>query len=231
MLVADLEVEIIQKDIKNIHLAVYPPTGRVRLAAPIDVNDETLRLFVLSKLPWIRKQQRKFLVQNRQTPRQYVNRESHFFMGRKYLLRVHESDHPYRYPKVVLKTKTYIDLFVRETSTVEQKANLMREWYRAELKNLLDQLVPKWEKILKVRANNINVKSMKTKWGSCNTEKGNILFNLELAKKPIACIEYVVAHEMVHLIERLHNDNFKAHLDKHIPNWKGLKAMLNEMTI
>ena len=231
MFVADLDVEIIQKDIKNIHLAVYPPTGRVRLAAPIDVNDETLRLFVLSKLPWIRKQQRKFLIQNRQTPRQYVNRESHFFMGRKYLLRVHESDHPYRYPKVVLKTKTYIDLFVRESSTVEQKANLMKEWYRSELKTLLDELVPKWEKILKVRANNINVKSMKTKWGSCNTEKGNILFNLELAKKPIACIEYVVAHEMVHLIERLHNDNFKAHLDKHIPNWKGLKAMLNEMTL
>ena len=231
MFVADLDVEIIQKAIKNIHLAVYPPTGRVRLAAPIDVNDETLRLFVLSKLPWIRKQQRKFLVQNRQTPRQYVNRESHFFMGRKYLLRVHESDHPYRYPKVVLKTKTYIDLFVRETSTVEQKANLIKEWYRTELKTLLDELVPKWEKILKVKANNINIKSMKTKWGSCNTEKGNILFNLELAKKPIACIEYVVAHEMVHLIERLHNDNFKAHLDKHIPNWKGLKAMLNEMTL
>lgn len=231
MFVADLDVEIIQKDIKNIHLAVYPPTGRVRLAAPIDVNDETLRLFVLSKLPWIRKQQRKFLIQNRQTPRQYVNRESHFFMGRKYLLRVHESDHPYRYPKVVLKTKTYIDLFVRESSTVEQKANLMKEWYRSELKTLLDELVPKWEKILKVRANNINVKSMKTKWGSCNTEKGNILFNLELAKKPIASIEYVVAHELVHLIERLHNDNFKAHLDKHIPNWKGLKAVLNEMTL
>ena len=231
MFVADLDVEIIQKDIKNIHLAVYPPTGRVRLAAPIDVNDETLRLFVLSKLPWIRKQQRKFLIQNRQTPRLFVNRESHFFMGRKYLLRVHESDHPYRYPKVVLKTKTYIDLFVRETSTVEQKANLIKEWYRTELKTLLDELVPKWEKILKVKANNINVKSMKTKWGSCNTEKGNILFNLELAKKPIACIEYVVAHELVHLIERLHNDNFKAHLDKHIPNWKGLKAMLNEMTL
>ena len=231
MFVADLDVEIIQKDIKNIHLAVYPPTGRVRLAAPIDVNDETLRLFVLSKLPWIRKQQRKFLIQNRQTPRQYVNRESHFFMGRKYLLRVHESDHPYRYPKVVLKTKTYIDLFVRETSTVEQKAFLMKEWYRSELKTLLDELVPKWEKILKVKANNINVKSMKTKWGSCNTEKGNILFNLELAKKPIACIEYVVAHELVHLIERLHNDNFKAHLDRHIPNWKGLKAILNEMTL
>jgi predicted metal-dependent hydrolase len=227
MIVADLDVEIIQKDIKNIHLAVYPPTGRVRLAAPIDVNTETLRLFVLSKLTWIRKQQRKFLVQNRQTPRQYVNRESHFFMGRKYLLRVHESDHPYRYPKVVLKTKTYIDLFVRETSTVEQKANLMREWYRFELKTLLDELVPKWEKILKVKANNIAIKSMKTKWGSCNTEKGNILFNLELAKKPIACIEYVVAHELVHLIERLHNDNFKAHLDRHIPNWKQTKAQLN----
>ena len=231
MTIADLDIEIVQKDIKNIHLAVYPPTGRVRLAAPMDVNSETLRLFVLSKLTWIRKQQRKFKSQNRQTPREFVNRETHYFMGRKYLLRVHETNHPYRHPKVVLKTKTYIDLFVRETTTVEQKATLIKEWYRLELKSLLDELIPKWEKILNVKCANYTVKSMKTKWGSCNTEKANLLFNLELAKKPNPCIEYVVAHELVHLLERKHSDIFKAYLDKHIPNWKKLKDELNTLVV
>lgn len=231
MTVADLDIEVVQKDIKNIHLAVYPPLGRVRIAAPTDVSSETLRLFIVSKLPWIRKQQRKFTAQNRQTPRLFVNRESHYFLGRKYLLRVHETDHPYRYPKVVLKTKTYIDLFVRESSTVEQKANLMKEWHRVELKNILEELIPKWEVILGVSATRFAVKSMKTKWGSCNTENKTLLFNLELAKKPHSCIEYVVAHELVHLIERHHNDNFKAILDNHLPNWKGVKQELNTLIV
>ena len=231
MTVADLDIEVVQKDIKNIHLAVYPPLGRVRIAAPTEVNSETLRLFIVSKLPWIRKQQRKFTAQNRQTPRLYVNRESHYFLGRKYLLRVHETDHPYRYPKVVLKTKTYIDLFVRESSTVEQKANLMKEWHRSELKSVLDELIPKWEAILGVTAVRFAIKSMKTKWGSCNTENKTLLFNLELAKKPHSCIEYVVAHELVHLIERHHNDNFKAILDKYLPNWKGIKQELNTLIV
>jgi predicted metal-dependent hydrolase len=231
MTVADLDIEVVQKDIKNIHLAVYPPLGRVRIAAPAEVSIETLRLFIVSKLPWIRKQQRKFTNQNRQTPRLYVNRESHYFLGRKYLLRVHETDHPYRYPKVVLKTKTYIDLFVRESSTVEQKANLMKEWHRSELKSVLDELIPKWEAILGVTAVRFAIKSMKTKWGSCNTENKTLLFNLELAKKPHSCIEYVVAHELVHLIERHHNDNFKAILDKYLPNWKGIKQELNTLIV
>lgn len=231
MTVADLDIEVVQKDIKNIHLAVYPPLGRVRIAAPSEVNSETLRLFIISKLPWIRKQQRKFTAQNRQTPRLFVNRESHYFLGRKYLLRVHETDHPYRYPKVVLKTKTYIDLFVRESSTVEQKANLMKEWHRAELKNILEELIPKWEAILGVTAVRFAIKSMKTKWGSCNTENKTLLFNLELAKKPHSCIEYVVAHELVHLIERHHNDKFKAILDKYLPNWKGVKQELNTLIV
>lgn len=231
MTVADLDIEVVQKDIKNIHLAVYPPLGRVRIAAPAEVSSETLRLFIVSKLPWIRKQQRKFTAQNRQTPRLFVNRESHYFLGRKYLLRVHETDHPYRYPKVVLKTKTYIDLFVRESSTVEQKANLIKEWHRSELKNVLDELIPKWEAILGVSAVRFAIKSMKTKWGSCNTENKTLLFNLELAKKPHSCIEYVVAHELVHLIERHHNDKFKAILDHHLPNWKGVKQELNTLIV
>lgn len=227
MIVAGIEVELVQKEIKNLHLAVYPPDGRVRLAAPMDVNRKTLELYVISKIPWIRKQQRRFAKIDRQSVRQYVNRESHYFLGRRYLLRVHESDHPYRYPKVDCKTKTYIDLFVSDNYTTEQRASLIKEWYRAQLKEILCELVPKWEGILQVKTQKVKVHSMKTKWGSCNTDKGIVLFNIELAKKSIECIEYVVVHELLHLIERKHSDLFKAYLEKYVPNWKQLKAQLN----
>jgi predicted metal-dependent hydrolase len=228
MVVAGIEVELVQKNIKNLHLAVYPPNGKVRLAAPIDVNKKTLELYVTSKIPWIRRQQRKFASINRQSPRQFVNRESHYFLGKRYLLRVHETDHPYRYPKVVCKTKTYIDLYVKEGFTTEQKAELIKEWYREQLKGILAELTPKWEAILHVKANQIKVQSMKTKWGSCNTENKNVLFNIELVKKPIECIEYVVVHELLHLIERNHNVVFKAYLDKYLPGWSSIKAQLND---
>ena len=227
MIVAGIEVEIIQKDIKNIHLAVYPPNGRVRLAAPMNVNEKTLELYVTSKIPWIRKQQRKFDRMDRQSVRQYINRESHYFLGKRYLLRVHETNHPYRYSRIECKTKTYIELYIKEGYLTEQRAELMKEWYRGKLKYLLAELVPKWEAILNVKANQVKVQTMKTKWGSCNTENRNILFNIELAKKPIECIEYVVVHELLHLIERKHNDLFRAYLDKYFPNWKAIKSSLN----
>jgi predicted metal-dependent hydrolase len=227
MTIGDLEIEVVQKAIKNIHLAVYPPVGRVRIAAPNEVSEETLKLFVLGKLPWIRKQQRRFNEQNRQTPRQYVNRESHYFLGRKYLLRVFSLDEKHRKSCVVVKSKSYIDMYVDDDASIEYKAILMREFYRNELKKVLHDLVAKWEIILSVSANNVAVKSMKTKWGSCNIENKSLLFNLELAKKPVECIEYVVAHELIHLIERHHNGNFRAHLDKFLPNWKSIKNELN----
>ena len=227
MIVAGIEVEIIQKDIKNIHLAVYPPNGRVRLAAPMNVNEKTLELYVTSKIPWIRKQQRKFDRMDRQSVRQYINRESHYFLGKRYLLRVHETNHTYRYPRVECKTKTYIELYIKEGYLTEQRAELMKEWYRGRLKDILAELVPKWEAILNVKVNQVKVQTMKTKWGSCNTENRNILFNIELAKKPIECIEYVVVHELLHLIERKHNDLFRAYLDKYFPNWKAIKSSLN----
>lgn len=227
MVVAGIEVELVQKDIKNLHLAVYPPNGRVRLAAPMDVNEKTLQLYVTSKIPWIRKQQRKFASIDRQSARQYVNRESHYFLGKRYLLRVHETDHSYRYPKVECKTKTYIDLFVKENYSTEQRAELMKGWYRNKLKDILSELVPKWEAVLNVKANQVKVQTMRTKWGSCNTDNGNVLFNIELAKKPIECIEYVVVHELIHLKERKHNDLFIAYLDKFLPQWKYIKEQLN----
>lgn len=228
---AGINIELIKKDIKNLHLAVYPPDGRVRLAAPGDVDEKTLELYVISKIPWIRKQQRKFSKMQRLSPRQFVNRESHYFLGKRYLLRVHEENHPYRYPKVLCKTKTYIDLFVGESHTTAQKAELMQEWYRMQLKDILTDLLPKWEKILGVKARLLRVQTMRTKWGSCNTDTGNILLNIELAKKPMECIEYVLVHELLHLIERKHNDNFKAHLDTYFPGWERIKQELNEMAV
>ncbi len=228
MVVAGIEIELVQKDIKNLHLAVYPPDGRVRLAAPRDVNEKTLELYVISKIHWIKKQQRRFAKMDRQSPRQYVDRESHYFLGKRYLLRVKPLDAVHTHPQVICKTKTYLDLFVREQSTLDHKAAVLKEWYREQLKKVLEELIPKWENILEVKANQVKVHTMRTKWGSCNTENGNILINIELAKKPIESIEYVVAHELIHLIERNHNDNFKAHLDKYLPSWKKIREELNE---
>jgi predicted metal-dependent hydrolase len=227
MEVAGIEIELVQKDIKNLHLAVYPPDGRVRLAAPHDVNQKTLELYVISKIHWIKKQQRRFLKMDRQSPRQYVDRESHFFLGKRYLLRVKPLDAIHLHPQVVCKTKTYLDLFIKNDSSVDHKAAVLKEWYRDQLKAVLEELVPKWERILGVKANLVKVHTMRTKWGSCNTENANILINIELAKKSIESIEYVVAHELIHLIERNHNDNFKAHLDKFLPNWKKIREELN----
>jgi predicted metal-dependent hydrolase len=227
MVVAGIEVEIIQKDIKNLHLAVYPPDGRVRLAAPLGISPQTLELYIASKIGWIRSQQRKFASIERPSPRQYLYRESHYFLGKRYLLRVIEKDHPYRYPKVLLRSKKYIDLYLIEGATTEQKANLLNEWYRQQLKTILHQLLPKWEAQLGVKANQVKVQAMRTKWGSCNPQTKNIRFNLALAQTPHECIEYVVVHELMHLLERKHNDHFKTLLDTHLPNWKQLKNQLN----
>lgn len=227
MIVAGIDVEIIQKDIKNLHLAVYPPNGRVRLAAPKEVNEKTLELYVTSKISWIRKQQRRFERMERLSERSYVNRESHYFLGKRYLLRIYENVPQNQSPKVVCKNKTYINMFVKEGCSTEMRAEIMKEWYRSKLKDVLSELVPKWEAKLNVKANQVKVQMMKTKWGSCNTDNGNVLFNIELAKKPIECIEYVVVHELLHLIERKHNDLFRAYLDKYFPNWKAVKSNLN----
>jgi predicted metal-dependent hydrolase len=221
-----LTIDVVRKDIKNMHLAVYPPTGRVRIAAPLRINDEAVRLFAISKIAWIRKHQRNFEGQDRQPQPQYKARESHYFQGRRYLLRITAHDAP---PKIVFNTKTYIDLYTRPNSTPEQKQNVLNEWYRAELKKLIPPLIAKWEQKMGVSVNDWQIKQMKTKWGTCNTEKKRLLFNLELAKKPVECLEFVVVHELVHLLERLHNDRFYAYMDKFLPNWQHLRSELNAL--
>jgi predicted metal-dependent hydrolase len=225
---AQLSIDVVRKDIKHMHLAVYPPTGRVRIAAPLRVNDESVRLFAISKISWIRKHQRNFVEQDRQTPRQYKERESHYFQGKRYLLRIIEQDAP---PKVIFKTKTYIDLYVRPNSTAEQKQTVLNEWYRAELKKLIPPLIEKWQNRIGVKVYDWQVKQMKTKWGTCNIEKRRIWLNLELAKKPMSCLEYIVVHEMIHLLERHHNDRFLALMERFMPQWKFYKEELNRFPV
>jgi predicted metal-dependent hydrolase len=226
--ISNITIDVFRKEIKNIHLAVYPPTGRVRIAAPISVNADTLRLFAISKLGWIKRNQRKFEGQERQSPREYKNRESHYFQGRRYLMNVIEVNAT---PKVVLRSKTYIDLFVRPKTSSEKCHEIMNEWYRQQLKQLIPGIIEKWEGIMDVKVNEWHIKQMKTKWGTCNIPKKRIWLNLELAKKPLHCLEYIIVHEMVHLLERHHNDRFLYHISKYLPNWKQLKAELNKLPV
>ncbi len=226
--VLDLTIDVVKKDIKNMHLAVYPPTGRIRIASPKDLNDEAIRLFAVSKIRWIKKHQKNFYEQLRESPREYINGESHYFNGTRYLLKVID-----RYGKheVKIKSKKYLELYVSPKATIKSKEIVFTEWYRKHLKNTVPALILKWETKIGVKSNDWKIKKMRTKWGSCNTEKKTILLNLELAKKPQHCLEYVIVHELIHLLERKHNDNFKTLLDKFMPNWKTYKRELDSLPV
>ena len=223
--VSDIKIDVISKDIKNIHLGVYPPTGRVRIAAPLKMNEDAIRLFAISKLGWIKRHRQKFAGQERITPREYKQRESHYFRGRRYLLNIIEAQAP---PKVVIRSKTYLDLYVRPRASTQKRHEIMTEWYRAELKKQIPAIIEKWAKILEVKVNGWQVKHMKTKWGSCNIEKKRVWINLELAKKPERCLEYIIVHEMIHFLERHHKDKFLYYMDMYLPSWKKLKTELNK---
>lgn len=225
LVIGNIEIEVVRKDIKNLHLGVYPPEGRVRIAAPLRVNDEAVRLFAISKLSWIKRQQAKFEQQRRQSERDYVSGESHYFKGRRYLLNVIYIQNR---PKVVVRNKTYMDLFVREGSDRERREQAMLRWYRRQLKKEVPELIAKWQDIIGVEVKDWGIRRMKTKWGTCNAEAGRIWLNLELVKKSARCLEYIVVHEMVHLLERRHNDRFTAYMDKYLPQWRVCRDELNE---
>ena len=220
-----LLVDVVRKDIKNLHLGVYPPHGRVRVAAPQRINDEAVRLFTISKLGWIKRQQAKFDSQERQSAREYVTGESHYFQGHRYLLNV-----IYRSgtPTVSIRNKKTMDLIVRPESTTEQRERVLLTWYRQQLKAEMAPLIAKWEAITDMHAIEWNVKQMKTKWGTCNIQARRIWLNLELVKKPIHCLEYVIVHELIHLIERHHNDRFKGHMSHFMPLWEHYRNELNQ---
>jgi predicted metal-dependent hydrolase len=219
-----LVVEVVRKAIKNLHLGVYPPDGRVRVAAPLSVNDDAVRLAVIGKLSWIKRQQAKFATQPRQSLREMVRGESHYFLGQRYRLRVIEHEGP---GMVVLRNTAMIDLHVRPSASPAQREEVLLQWYRTRLKELIPPLLEKWQPLLGVQVAAWGIKKMKTKWGSCNIGAKRIWLNLELAKKPISCLEYIVVHELVHLLERHHNDRFAGLMDLYMPAWRLQRDELN----
>lgn len=222
--VGGLTVEVVRKNIKNLHLGVYPPNGRVRVAAPLVVSDEAVRLAVIGKLGWIRRQQARFVDQPRQSQREMVNGESHYFLGQRYRLRVLAYTGP---PRIRCSGADFLDLFVRPETTVAQRQRVLEDWYREQLRGRIPALLEQWQPILGVKAADWGIKKMKTRWGSCNIRARRVWFNLELAKKPVQCLEYVVVHELVHLLERNHNARFKALMEQHLPTWRACREELN----
>lgn len=226
--VSDISAEVEWKAIKNVHLTIYPPDARIHVSAPQSMTEDAVRLFLLSKLSWIRLRVSEVANQLRQTPREYVSGENHFYKGQRYRLKVIYSNEPAR---VELQGNEYIVLYARNGSTAERRAEILREWYRSELKNTLPMLISKWEEVIGVKANKWEVKQMKTLWGSCNHRTHNIIFNLELIKKPLHCIEYVVVHELLHIKVRLHNEEYTRLLSRYLPNWQQTKDELNEFIV
>ncbi len=223
MIIGGIPISVLRKDIKNLHLGVYPPHGRVRIAAPMRFTDEAIRVFAVSKIPWIKNQKVNFKGQERQTKREYVSGESHYFMGRKYILKVIYVDAP---PKIELSKKTYIKLFVRPKSSHKKRREIVTEWYRKELKKEIPPLIEKWEKKIGVKVADWGVKKMSTRWGTCNLKAKRIWLNLELVKKTKRCLDFIV-----HILERSHNDHFKALMDKHMPKWKACRDELNRLPL
>jgi predicted metal-dependent hydrolase len=222
-----IAVSVVLKDIKNVHLSVYPPSGSVRISAPRRMSIDTIRVYAISRLEWIKKQQRKLREQERETPREYIDRESHYVWGRRYLLTVRESDEA---PSVSLKPRRML-LKARPGTSEKKRAALIDEWYRAQIKAAVPPLLERWETLIGVKAERFFVQRMKTKWGSCNHEARTIRLNTELAKKPAECLEYIVVHELVHLLEATHNARFMALMDRYMPRWQSYRETLNRLPV
>lgn len=223
----EIAVDVVRKDIKNLHLSVYPPIGRVRIAAPLRMDLHAIRVFAISKLGWIKQQQKKLQEQERETPREYLDRESHYVWGRRYLLEVVESD---AVPLVELKHGVMV-MRVRPGTRDEQKQAIVEAWYRAQLKQAVPALIAKWEPLMGVHVERFYVRRMKTQWGSCSPDSRSIRLNTDLAKKPPECLEYIVVHEMVHLLEPTHNSRFIALMDSFVPKWQFYRAALNRLPV
>lgn len=223
----DISISVTRKDIKNVHLSVHPPEGRVTLVAPTSTRLEVARAYAISRLGWIREQQRKLEGQAREAPRQFVERESHYVWGRRYLMVINHLDTK---PSVVLDHKR-ITLTVRPGSDAHKRADVIHEWQKRQLHAVVPVLIQKWERKLKVKVAGYYLQRMKTKWGSCNHQAGNIRLNTELVKKPKDLLEYVIVHEMVHLLEPTHNERFISILGEHFPTWREARAELNELPL
>jgi predicted metal-dependent hydrolase len=223
----EVSIAVTRKAVKNVHLSVHPPLGHVTLVAPIATRLEVARAYAISKLGWIRDQQAKLLAQARETPRQFVERETHMLWGRRYLLSVVEKDAK----PTVTRDHRRITLTVRPGSTQAKREEVMDEWHRALMHQAVPALIEKWEVKLGVKVSGYVLQRMKTKWGSCNHRAGNIRLNTELVKKPKDLLEYVVVHEMLHLVESTHSERFVALLEQHYPTWREARVELNELPL
>ncbi|RLA52195.1 MAG: metal-dependent hydrolase [Gammaproteobacteria bacterium] len=225
--IGDINILVTRKAIKNVHLSVHPPNGRVTLAAPTSTRLEVARAYAISKLSWIRNQQEKLRNQPRETKREYVERESHYLWGRRHLLSVEYADAK---PSVALDHKR-ITLIVRPGSSRERKEQVIQEWHRSLLHDVIPPIIKKWERKLSVSVQAYFLQRMRTQWGSCNHKAGNIRLNTELVKKPRDLLEYVIVHEMAHLIEPTHNERFVSVLSENYPSWQEARIELNELEL
>lgn len=227
IIVNNIEIEVKRKNIKNIHLSVHPPDGKVRISSPMHVNDDALRLFVLSKIDWLQNQIFRFKSLEKIKEISYTTGEIHYFFGKPYSLNVIEIDKGST--RAEIRNKKHIDLYVKKGSTKEKREKIMKKWYREELKKEIPPLIEKWEEIIGEKVEEFGVKQMKTRWGTCNTKDRRIWINLELSKKPHHCLEYVVVHEIMHLVERGHGPFFQRLMDQFYPNWREVKQELNRI--
>jgi predicted metal-dependent hydrolase len=222
-----LHADVSRKAIKHVHLSVLPPAGKVRVAAPQGMALDTIRLFVISKLAWIRSQQRKLQTQERETPRDFLNKESHYLWGKRYLLEISFADAA---PTVSL-TPRKLQLQVRPGADPARCEEVLDAWYRQQVRDAVPALLDKWQPLLDVKVARVFVQRMKTKWGSCTPESAYIRLNTDLAKKPPECLEYIVVHELVHLLEPTHNARFSALMDLYLPHWQHLRKQLNRLPV
>lgn len=226
--VGALSVEVVRKKIKNLHLGVYPPDGRVRVAAPLGMDDEAVRLAVISRMSWIRRQQREFVQQERQSQREMVTGESHYYQGRRYRLDVIEQNGR---PGVRVMNHTTMVLTVRPGADRDEREAVLLRWYRRRLKKQIPSLLEKWQPEAGVTVAQVGIKRMKTLWGSCNREARRVWLNLELAKKPPCCLEYILVHEMVHFHQTHHNQEFQKLMDRLMPQWRLYREELNRLPL
>lgn len=222
-----ISVQFIRKPVQHVHLSVYPPKGKVSLIAPFSTRTEVARAYAISKLSWIKKQRIKFEKQARETPRKFINGESYYLWGKRYILQIYYTN---KKPYVQLSHK-YIDLFIKKKSNKITRMKIINKWQKLFMEKFILSLIKKWEKKLCLKVNNFYIRKMKTKWGSCKHSLKNILINIELIRKPKDLVEYVLVHEMIHLIEPSHNNNFIALLDKHYPSWKEARSELNSLPL
>lgn len=223
----EMRVEVIRKDIKNLHLSVLPPQGAVRIAAPSHMNLDTIRVFAIAKLAWIKAQQRKMRAQERETPREYLDRESHYLWGRRYLLKRVEKE---ALPAIEIKHNKLV-MQVRPGTSEMRSREILEAWYREQLRAVLPELTAKWEAVIGVKVGRVFVQRMKTRWGSCNPASRAIRLNTDLAKKPVQCLEYIVVHELTHLLEPTHNARFMALMELFLPHWQHLRKQLNQLPV